>query len=1161
MAYNVVLNIITHGDTATRGITKVYKSLNKLNGAGKAFASFTKMSTTFFSMAAGAATAANSIISLSAALAPAAGIIAAMPAAMISLKTSLLTLKVATMGFGDAAKAAFTGDAKKFEESLKNLSPAARKVAKELNAMALQFKKLQQSVQNAFFAPLVGQLKSIGGNLLKPVKAGMTGLAGAFGQAAVKVSQFLREARTASFVKTVFSSTTIQVRNLTAGLKPLLEGMRDIALAGFPAMQKLSKGAGQVGVSIGQWLKNLAASGRVTEIIQAAVDVFKTLGNVIYQVAGILRSIFTAVSATGSNALGVISQMLEKVNAFLKTAEGQSALQSVFSGLAAIAKTLTPVLQALIVQIGGLAAPIGRLAMMIGPILLTAVNSLGPALQKLEPGFKAFFENLGKSVTILGPSLTKVGIAFSQVMVAVAPLLPVLAQLIVQVVDGLAPAITVLAPVVGVLAKALGAILLFIAPIIPTLVKLGIAFLLVAKALQVTVIVIDALKVAWLLLNYAWIISPIGVIVVAIIALGAAMVIAYKKSETFRNIVNAAWNGIKIAAMAAWNTVLKPVFELIKIYIGIVIAYYKMLWSIAKLVWAGIMVAVKIAWVGIKPIWEAIKIYINVLKFEFRILWAIVQVYWKAIVIAIKVAWVAIKVVWFAIRVYIALLMFQFKIFWAFVKLVWSGVTTAIRIAWNTGIKPIWNAIKTFLIGPFMTAFKNFLAAVKNIWNALRNHIRSVWENGIRPAFNGIKTALTNVKNAFQTAVTAIGRIWDTLKAKTRGPVSFIVNTVYMGGIRKVWEGLRGIVPGLPGMPSMHFAAGGVLPGYTPGRDPYTVPTYGFSGGEGVVRPEVTRVLTPSWVHGANKAAKTGGKKGVVKFLGKMGAPGGASRVQNFAGGGIIGGLKDALKKPIDYAKHAGSLFLSKGASWVAHRILDPILKMGAGAGPWGQAMTGLGKAGINGFLSLIKNVVDPNLGGGGTPGMRKALSFARGEAGKPYVWGGVGPGGYDCSGFMSALTNIIQGKSPYSRRFTTFSFGAGTVGPAGFIRDLNSGFRVGVTNAGVGHMAGTLLKQNVESSGSAGVRVGGAARGADNGLFSMRYGLRADNGRLSLRPGWNPPVYNGLGRMEHLSETTGNTYHIHNHNAAGSNPYLIGKATVDAIREFERRSGKGWRS
>src|SRR5688572_10113358 len=47
------------------------------------------------------------------------------------------------------------------------------------------------------------------------------------------------------------------------------------------------------------------------------------------------------------------------------------------------------------------------------------------------------------------------------------------------------------------------------------------------------------------LLNAAMTANPIGLVVVGIAALTAGVIIAYKKSETFRNGVNAAWAALK----------------------------------------------------------------------------------------------------------------------------------------------------------------------------------------------------------------------------------------------------------------------------------------------------------------------------------------------------------------------------------------------------------------------------------------------------------------------------------------------------------------------------------------------------------------------------------------------------------------------------------------
>ena len=92
----------------------------------------------------------------------------------------------------------------------------------------------------------------------------------------------------------------------------------------------------------------------------------------------------------------------------------------------------------------------------------------------------------------------------------------------------------------------------------------------------------------------------------------------------------------------------------------------------------------------------------------------------------------------------------------------------------------------------------------------------------------------------------------------------------------------------------------------------------------------------------------------------------------------------------------------------------------------------------------------------------------------------------------------------------------SGKTAPPGWVYHGDSPFRIGITNAGVGHTAGTLGGVNVESRGGDGVVVGSRARGYNNHLFGSWYGFKPgsyDSGGY-LQPGLNL-AYNGTGRPE----------------------------------------------
>lgn len=71
-------------------------------------------------------------------------------------------------------------------------------------------------------------------------------------------------------------------------------------------------------------------------------------------------------------------------------------------------------------------------------------------------------------------------------------------------------------------------------------------------------------------LNFLFVTTPIGWVVLAVGALVAALVLAYKKSETFRNIVNGLWLSVKEFGMAIYEFVL-PHLGMIKEYLFMLI--------------------------------------------------------------------------------------------------------------------------------------------------------------------------------------------------------------------------------------------------------------------------------------------------------------------------------------------------------------------------------------------------------------------------------------------------------------------------------------------------------------------------------------------------------------------------------------------------------------
>jgi TP901 family phage tail tape measure protein len=109
-----------------------------------------------------------------------------------------------------------------------------------------------------------------------------------------------------------------------------------------------------------------------------------------------------------------------------------------------------------------------------------------------------------------------------------------------------------------------------------------------------------------------------------------------------------------------------------------------------------------------------------------------------------------------------------------------------------------------------------------------------------------------------------------------------------------------------------------------------------------------------------------------------------------------------------------------------------------------------------------------------------QASSFLRAQDGKPYVWASAGPGGYDCSGIVSAVYNLLHGKSPYSHTFSTGSLPGGWFTKPGIGGPLTAAWSnpgEAPASSTTGHMMGMAGGLTFESTGGRGVHLGSTTR------------------------------------------------------------------------------------
>lgn len=247
--------------------------------------------------------------------------------------------------------------------------------------------------------------------------------------------------------------------------------------------------------------------------------------------------------------------------------------------------------------------------------------------------------------------------------------------------------------------------------------------------------------------------NPIGLAVVAVVALGVAFMTAYRHSKTFRDGVNSV---IKAISKTVGN-VLKTVGNVLK--------------PVAKAfsgLWKSIKPSVDQIIKGFRDLFKTIS---PILKF-IGIVWATI---WKANLVVVltvfamitKLVIAGLKAVWTAVKTYAKIIVDIWKIAWDIFKNVVIFVFKILATVVKTGVKVIKDVID--LVMNIITG--NW----KGAWNDIKDIFSSIWK-GI---FKIGKDLFGSVRDMIRDVLGDIKGIWEDL---WNGMAKFFSN---------IWDGIK----------------------------------------------------------------------------------------------------------------------------------------------------------------------------------------------------------------------------------------------------------------------------------------------------------------------------------------------------------------------------------
>lgn len=276
--------------------------------------------------------------------------------------------------------------------------------------------------------------------------------------------------------------------------------------------------------------------------------------------------------------------------------------------------------------------------------------------------------------------------------------------------------------------------------------------------------------------------NPIGIIVIAIMAVVAALVYFFTQTtagkqiwQDFINWIKNAWQGISSFFSGLWNGI-------VQIFNTTVTAIHDFVVPIFNTIASGIQIAMNLIWSVIQIAWQLIKVTIEFvvggiiayIKFGFNTLVSIIQFVMNIIKSVITTVWNFIS---------------------PFIMGVVNGIKNAISIAWNaisSIISSVMNAIKSFIV-PIWNSIKAVISSVMNaiksvissIWNSIKSVVSSVVntiKNTVTSIFNAIKATVTSIwngiKNAISSAVNGAKSVVTSVFNAIKGTISSVVNSI-----------------------------------------------------------------------------------------------------------------------------------------------------------------------------------------------------------------------------------------------------------------------------------------------------------------------------------------------------------------------------------------------
>ena len=484
-----------------------------------------------------------------------------------------------------------------------------------LEDLGPSFEALQDSISTSFWGEAEGAVRSLIVNGLDALTPAISTVAANMGAMTSAVASAAQDHIPGFQASLGYLAEAMDIGGDGAGA--FTDALLTLGETGAKYLPSIAEWANGVAYSFQNWVQAKTESGEMDKAIQSAAKTFGTLKDIVFDLAGILGGVFTAMAA-GSTPLSAIADGLDRANAAVNGPLWQGTLSSIFSAMGTAASYAFQGVGSLGQAFVSLAPTLSTILPLVGQIIEVGLNGISTALQNpaFQGGLESFFQNVLIAVQALAPAMPALGEAFGALATVGGQLLAAVAPLIAQLVEQLAPVMTqlaaLLAPIIEQLGAALMPVIQALGPVLSALFAVLGPLIndLLAAIVPAIGPIVSALSAALipafqLVGTTVQALMPIVLPIINIIK--DTIVNAMKVIQGIINVVmgiitgnwSQAWNGIQQIGSGVWNFIKSAFSNFGAAIQGIARAAWNLLGSIISGGWNLIKSGASAAWNGI----------------------------------------------------------------------------------------------------------------------------------------------------------------------------------------------------------------------------------------------------------------------------------------------------------------------------------------------------------------------------------------------------------------------------------------------------------------------------------------------------------------------------------------------------------------------------------